>query len=73
LAKFFVIQTHLSCHFHLAVGSLGLRRSGSWPKIIDQPQDFSEQVTGHCHVGQLKGDVAPVSDDLGTDLDQLFP
>ncbi len=45
----------------------------AWSQIIDQPQDLSEQVTGHCHLGQLKGDVAPVSDDLGTDLHQLLP
>ena len=29
LAKFVVIQTHLSCLFHLAVDFLGLRRNGS--------------------------------------------
>ncbi len=52
---------------------LGLRWSGAWSQIIDQPQDFSEQVTGHCHLGQLKGDVTSVNDDLGTDLDQLLP
>ncbi len=72
LAKFFVIQTHLSCRFHLAVDFLGLRRSGSWSQIIDQAQYFSEQVPRHRHLGQLERDVPPVTDDLGADLDQLL-
>ncbi len=72
MAKFFVIQTHLSCHIHLAVDFLGLRRSGSWSQIIDQAQYFSEQVPRHIHLGKLKGDVPPVTDGLGTDLDQFL-
>ena len=52
---------------------LGLRWSGAWSQIIDQPQDFSEQVTEHCHLGQLKGDVTSVNDDLGTDLGHILP
>ncbi len=73
LAKFYVIQTHLSCRFHLAVDFLGLRWSGSWSQIIDQAQYFSEQVPRHRHLGQLERDVPPVTDDLGTYLHQLFP
>ncbi len=73
MAKFFVIQTHLSCRFHLAVDFLGLRRSGSWSQIIDQAQYFSEQVPRHRHLGKLKSDVPTVPDHLGADLDQLLP
>ena len=43
--------------------------SGAIPGL---KQDCPKQVTGHCHLGQLKGGVAPVSDDLGTDLHQLL-
>ena len=46
--------------------------SSPLPPIV-QAQDFPEQVTGHGHLGQLKGDVEPVSDDLGVDLDELLP
>ncbi len=70
--NFLVMQTHLSCRFLLAVDFLGLRRSGSWSQIIDQAQYFSEQIPRHRHLGQLERDVPPVTDDLGTDLDQLF-
>jgi hypothetical protein len=37
-AQFFIIQTHLSRRFHLAVDFLGLRRSGSSSQNIDQAQ-----------------------------------
>ncbi len=70
---FRVIKTHLSCRFHLAVDFLGLRRSESWSQIIDQAQCFSERVPRHRHLGQLERDVPRVTDDLGTDLHQLFP
>ncbi len=43
--NFVVIQAHLSRRFYLAVDVLGLRRSGSWSQIIDQAQDFPEQVS----------------------------
>ncbi len=67
------MQTHLSCRFHLAVDFLGLRRSASWSQIINQAQDFPEQFPRHRDFGQLERDVPPVTDDLGTDLHQLFP
>jgi len=35
VAKFVVIQTHLSCLFHLAVNFLGLRRNGFSAEIIN--------------------------------------
>ncbi len=41
---FLAIQTHLSCRFLLAVGSLGLRRSGFSSQFLDPPQDFPKQV-----------------------------
>ncbi len=72
MAKFFVIQTHLSCRFHLAVDFLGLRRSGSWSQIIDQAQYFSEQVPWHSNLGQLEGDIPAMAHDLGPDLEQLL-
>ncbi len=71
--NFLVMQTHLSCRILLAVDFLGLRRSGSSSKSIDPPQDFPKQVPGHGDFGQLERDVPPVTDDLGTDLHQLFP
>ncbi len=70
---FSVIQMHLSRYFHLAVDFLGLRRGGSRSQIIDQPQDFPEQVSRHRHLGQLERDVPPVAHHFRTDLHQLFP
>ncbi len=69
---FLVIQTHLPCRFLLAVDSLGLRRSGSWSQIINQAQDFPEQLPRHGNLRQLERDVAAMSDNLGTDLHQLL-
>ena len=68
---FLAIQTHLSCRFLLAVDSLGLRRSGSSSQIINQAQDFPEQVPRHRHLSQLERNVAAMSDNLGPDLHQL--
>ena len=73
LARFAAIQTHPSCRFHLAVDSLGLRRSGSWSQIINQAQDFPEQFPRHGNLGQLESDIATMADDLGPDFDQLLP
>ncbi len=70
---FLAIRTHLSCRFLLAVGFPGLRRSGSWSQIINQAQDFPEQVPRHRHLGQLKRDVPAMADNLGPDLDELLP
>ena len=69
---FLAIQTHLSCRFLLAVDWLSLRRSGSSSQIINQPQDYFEQASRNSHFGQLEGDVAAMSDNLGTDLHQLL-
>ena len=71
--NFVVIHTHPSRRFYLAVKFLGLRRNGSSSQIINQAQDFSEQFPRHRYLGQLERDVPPVTDDLGTDLHQLFP
>ena len=70
---FLAIQTHLSCRFLLAVDSLGLRRSGSSSQIINQAQDFPEQASWDCNLGQLKCDVPAMADNFRTDLDQLLP
>ena len=42
LTKFVVIQTHLFRRFYLTVDFLGLRRSRSWPQIINQAQNSPE-------------------------------
>ncbi len=47
-------------------------RQGSRPQTVDLPQDFGERCFGDGHFGQLEGDVAAMSDNLGTDLDQLL-
>ena len=52
---------------------LGLRGNGSSPQIIDQAQDFPEQLPRHRNLGQLKRDVATMANNLGADLDQLLP
>jgi len=59
LAKFVVIQTRLTCFFHLAVNFLGLRRNRALAWIVNQRQDFLEQGFRHG--------------DLGFDLDQPLP
>ncbi len=71
-ANFLVIQTHPSHRFYLAVDFPGLRRNGSLSQVINQAQDFLEQASWHGNLGQLEGDVLPVTDDLGSDLDQLL-
>ena len=67
-----VIQTHLSHRFCLTVDVLGLRGNGSSSQVINQGQDFPEQLPRHRHLGQLKRDIATMADDLGADLDQLI-
>ncbi len=67
--NFPTIQTHPSCCFLLAVGSLGLRRSGSWSQIINQAQDFPEQTSRHGNFGQLERDVPAMAATFGPDLD----
>jgi len=54
LPRFFAIQTHLACRFHPAVDVPGLRRCGSWSRIIDQAQDFLEQTSWDGNRGQAK-------------------
>ena len=71
-ASFFVIQTHPSRRFYLAVDFLGLRRNGSSSQLINQAQDFPEQFPRHRHLGQLERDVLPVADHLGVDLHELL-
>ncbi len=66
------MQTHLACRFDVPSMSPAYAGMGLGRRSSIKPQDLSEQVTGHCHLGQLKGGVAPVNDDLGTDLDQLL-
>ena len=72
-AKFVGIQTHLSHRFCLTVDFPGLRRNGSSSQVINQGQDFLEQLPRHRNLGQLEGDVPAMTDDLGSNLDQLLP
>ncbi len=73
LYRFFAIQTHPACRFHVAADFPGLRRSKSWSQIIDPPQNFPKQVPGHGDFGQFERNVATMPDDLRADLDQLLP
>ncbi len=66
---FLAIETHPACHFHLAVDSLDLRRSGSSSQFTDPPQDFPKQVPAHGDFGQLARDVPAMADNFGADLD----
>ncbi len=66
---FLAIETHPTCHFHLAVDSLGLRRRGSSSQFIDPPQDFPKQVPGDGDFSQLERDVPAMADNFGADLD----
>jgi len=66
LPKISAIQTHPLCRFHLAVDFPGLRRSGSWSQIIDQAQDFSEQIRRHRYLGQLERDVRAMLHQIDT-------
>ncbi len=55
-----------------------LNRGPSWrqrgrPKPLNQMQDLSEQCSGNGDLCELKCDVAAMTYDLGTDLDQLLP
>ncbi len=52
------MQTHLACRFDVAVDVPGLRWSGAWSQIIDQPQDFPNQIAGHGDFRQLERDIA---------------
>ncbi|MCZ6772895.1 MAG: hypothetical protein O7G83_13095 [Proteobacteria bacterium] len=58
LGQFFVIGTHLSCHFHRAIDYLGLRRNRSSSQIINQAQDLLEQTSWDGNLGQLERDVS---------------
>lgn len=66
---FIVIRTHLSHRLNSVVSFLGLRRNGSSSQVIDQPQDFLEQVSRHGNLGQLERDITAMANDLGSDLD----
>ena len=46
---------------------------GPWPKIVDQLQDFPEQVPWHRHLDHLEGDVPAMADHLRTDLHEFLP
>jgi len=72
LTNFVAIRTHLFRLFHLAVDFLGLCRNGSSSQVIYQGQVLLEQFPRNRNLGQLEGNVPPVSDDLGPNLHQLF-
>jgi len=64
---------HLNCLFHFVTDSPGLRRYRSSSQVIDQAQDFPEQVSWHHNLCQLKSDIAAMTDHLGPNLHQLLP
>ncbi len=66
------MQTHLACRLDVPSMSPAYAGMGLGRRSSIKPQDFPEQLTEHCHLGQLKGGVAPVAHDLGADLDQLL-
>ncbi len=54
-----------------------LNRSPSWrqggrPQPVNEAQDLSKQRFGDSDFCELECDIAAMSHDLGTDLDQLF-
>jgi hypothetical protein len=53
-------------------GALSDIERGRRPQPGDQRQDFREHLPRYRDLGHLEGDVAPVADDLGADLDQLL-
>ncbi len=58
-----------------SVASAPISRScwrGRCPQPGDQRQDVGKHLLRHRHLGHLKRNVAPVADDLRTDLDQLL-
>jgi len=59
--------------FYFSVDFLDLRRDGPSSEIINQAQNFLEQVPRHGNLGQLESDIAAMADDLGPDLHQLLP
>ena len=70
---FLAIQAHLPCHFHHVVDYPGLRRDGSSAQIINQTQYFLEQTFWHANLGQLEGDIAAMTNNLGPNLHQFLP
>ena len=68
---FLAIQTHSPVAFSSPSIPSAYARSGSSSQIINQAQDFPEQVPRHRHLSQLERNVAAMSDNLGPDLHQL--
>ncbi len=54
----------------VSLWSCGMRQ---WPETRDQGEDLLEQGPWHGHLGQLECEVAPVPNNLGSDLDELLP
>ena len=42
------------------------------PEPIEAAQGFGEQVFPDCNLGHLEGDIAPMADDLGANLNKPF-
>ena len=57
----------------MAIDFPGLRRDGSSSQVINQGQDFLEQLPWNGDLGQLECDITTMANDLGSDLDQLPP
>ncbi len=52
-------------------GALSWRQRG-WPQPVNQAQNLEEQGSGDGDLRHLESDVAAMSHDLGTDLDELL-
>ena len=69
------METHLSRGFRWN-SSQPVRSCRHWigrrPKFGDQPQDVGEELSRDGDLGHLEGDIVAVSDDLGTNLDELL-
>ncbi len=73
-AHFDTRATYLSCGAVCVLLNGGPSwRHGARPQPVDPPQYFSEQGFGDSDLCKLECDVATMTYDLGTELDQLLP
>ncbi len=72
---FLVFQTHLYRRFQLDArhpNTLRGSRDGQRPKFRNHPQNVGEDVARHRDLCHVEANVARMTDDLCTGLDQLF-
>ncbi len=44
----------------------------AYAPVLDQVQHFTKQVPRHGNLGQLERDIATMTDNLGSNLDQIL-